>query len=396
VTTTDAPPVRHPAGRGRGVGRLLFNVRVLRIAAQVVFLLAVGALILYFADNYRANTRGDSGGWSFLREPAGFGITDTDFRGGNSNWQAIVIGIRNTLLSAIVGIILATALGLVVGVMRLSRNWVVQKTATLYVETLRNIPVLLIILFASAAFRPLPPISEAATPLGWFVISNQWVAIPSLIANDPVWVYVAMLVAAVVAALLVARWRTRVSERTGVPHHRVLYAAGIVAGAALVGWFVIQPFDISLPRVEDAVIVGGFRIGMVDYAPLTVALGLYHASHIAEIVRGSILSVPKGQTEASTALGLKDFQRLRYVTLPQALRVAVPPTLNQYLSLTKNTSLGIAVAYSDLFNIINRIVNTGSPALEAFALAMAIYLTISLVTSALINLVNRHFQLVER
>jgi general L-amino acid transport system permease protein len=396
VTTTDAPPVRPDGGRGRGVGRLFFNVRVLRVAAQVLFLLAVAALIVYFADNYRANTRGESGGWGFLREPAGFGITDTNFRGGNSNWQAIVIGIRNTLLSAVVGIIIASVVGLVVGIMRLSRNWVVQKAATFYVETLRNIPVLLIILFAAAIFRPLPPISEAATPLDWFVISNQWIAIPSLIANDSVWLYVGVLAAAVVAAIFVARWRTRVSERTGALHHRVLYAAGIVAGVAVVGWFAIQPFDVSLPVVEGSVIVGGFRIGMVDYAPLTVALGLYTASHIAEIVRGSILSVPKGQTEASTALGLKDFQRLRYVILPQALRVAIPPTLNQYLSLTKNTSLGIAVAYSDLFNIINRIVNTGSPALESFALAMTIYLTISLVTSMLINLVNRRFQLVER
>jgi general L-amino acid transport system permease protein len=375
---------------------VVFNVRVLRVAAQVVFLAVVVALLLYFFDNYRANTRGESGGWGWLQEPAGFGITDTDFRGGNSNWQAIVIGIRNTLLAAVVGIIVATIVGLVVGIMRLSRNWIVQKVATFYVETLRNVPVLLIILFTAAVFRPLPPISEAPTPLGWFVISNQWIAIPSLIANDSALVYYGVLAAAVIAAVIVGRWRTKVSERTGAPHHRVLYGAGIVVGAAIVSWLVLNPIDVSLPTLDGTVIVGGFRIGVVDYLPITVALALYTASHIAEIVRGSILAVPKGQTEASTALGLSEFQRLRFVVLPQALRVAVPPTLNQYLSLTKNTSLGIAVAYSDLFNIINRIVNTGSPALESFALAMAIYLTISLVTSLLVNVVNRRFQLVER
>jgi general L-amino acid transport system permease protein len=393
--TPDAPPARPTAGGWRAA-RWLFNVRVLRVAAQAVFLGFVLLLLLYFYDNYQANTRGESGGWGWLREPAGFGITDTDFRGGNSNWQAIVIGIRNTLLSASVGIVVATFVGLVVGIMRLSRNWLVQKAATFYVETLRNIPVLLIILFTAAVFRPLPPISEAATPLGWFVISNQWIAIPSLIANDTSRIYLLVLAASVVAAVIVAQWRTRVSDRTGAPHHRVLYGGAVVLGAAIVGWLVLQPYEISVPTLEGTVIVGGFRIGVVDYLPLTVALALYTASHIAEIVRGSILAVPKGQTEASTALGLSDLQRLRFVVLPQALRVAVPPTLNQYLSLTKNTSLGIAVAYSDLFNIINRIVNTGSPALEAFALAMAIYLSISLLTSLLVNVVNRRFQLVER
>jgi len=374
----------------------VFNVRVLRVAAQAVFLVVVVVVLLYLADNYQANTRGGSTGWGFLREPAGFGITDTDFRGGNSNWQAIVIGIRNTLLAAAVGIVLASIIGLIVGIMRLSRNWLVQKAATLYVESIRNIPVLLIILFTAAAFRPLPPIGDPATPLGWFVISNQWLAIPSLIANDTVPIYLGLLAAAAIAAVLIGRWRTKASERTGAPHHRLLYGAGLMVGVATVGWLALQPFDVSLPRVEDGVIIGGFRIGVVDYAPLTLALALYTASHIAEIVRGSILAVPRGQTEASTALGLSEFQRLRYVVLPQALRVAIPPTLNQYLSLTKNTSLGIAVAYSDLFNIVNRIVNTGSPALESYALVMAIYLIISLVTSLLVNLVNRRYQLVER
>lgn len=398
VTTSSgaAPPSAPIEPRTAGWAGLLFNVRVLRVAAQVVFLTVCVVLLLYFYDNYRANNRGQSTGWGWLSEPAGFGITDTDFGGGNTNLRAIAIGIKNALLAAGVGIVLSSIIGLIVGVLRLSHNWLVQKAATFYVESLRNIPVLLIILFAAAALRPLPLITEAATPLDAFVISNRWLAIPSLIGSDTLPVYLGLLGLALIAAIALAAWRTRASERTGAPHHRVLYSGLVFVVVGVLGWLILQPADMSLPRVEGSVIVGGFRIGVVDYIPLTLALSIYTASHIAEIVRGSILAVHKGQTEAATAVGLSEFQRLRYVVLPQALRVAIPPTLNQYLSLTKNTSLGIAVTYSDLFNLVNRIVNTGNPALEAITLAMAIYLTISLLTSLLVNVVNRRFQLVER
>ena len=377
------------------LGRLAYNVKVLRAFAQFAFLVAVIALCSYLWDNYQANTSGDARGFGFLDQPAGFGITDAEFGPGDSNLDAIVTGIRNTLLSAVVGIVLATIVGLVVGVLRLSRNWLVQKAATFYVEALRNVPVLLIILFTAAAVRSLPRISDPTTPLDRFVITNRYLAVPSPIAQDDLGPYVGLLAVAAVIAIVVGIWRTRVSTRTGTPHHRMLYSGVVVVGVAVLGWLALGPLRFSLPRVDDAVVVGGFRTN-VAYVALTLALGLYTASHIAEIVRGSILAVPKGQTEASTALGLSELQRLRFVILPQAFRVAIPPTLSQYLSLTKNTSLGAAIAYEDVFKIVQRVINTGRPALELTALVMAVYLVISIVTSFLINLLNRRFQLVER
>jgi general L-amino acid transport system permease protein len=255
--------------------------------------------------------------------------------------------------------------------------------------------VLLIIFFLAAAVRTLPQIGGASTPLDWFVISNRHLAVPSPVAGDGLGSFGLLLVGAVAVAAVVAVWRTRASVRTGQPHHRVLFGGGLVAAAAVVGWLALRPLRFSLPRVDDAVIDGGFRIS-IFYTALTLAIGLYHASHVAEIVRGSILAVPRGQTEASTALGLSEFQRLRFVILPQAFRVAIPPTLSQYLSLTKNTSLGIAVAYPEVFSLVNRIINTGRPALESIALLMAIYITISLAVSLVINVFNRRFRLVER
>lgn len=382
-------------GVGRLLVRLVYNVRVLRVLAQVAFLAVVVVLVLYLWDNYQANSRGEARGFAFLRQPAGFGITDTDFRGGDSNRQAITVALQNTLVSAVVGIGLSTVVGLVVGVLRLSRNWLVQKAATFYVEALRNVPVLLIILFAAASLRELPQIRDPVTPFDRFVISNRYFAMPSPIGQDSLGAFLLIVAGAVAIALGVAFWRTRISTRTGAPHHRVVYGAGIVVAVSVVGWIALRPLHFSLPRVDNVVVVGGFKMN-VTYVGLTLALGLYHASHIAEIVRGSILAVPKGQTEASTALGLSELQRLRFVILPQAFRVAIPPTLSQYLSLTKNTSLGAAVAYVEVFSIVRRIINTGRPPLELTALVMAIYIVISLVTSLLINLVNRRFRLVER
>lgn len=306
--------------RTRGsLAGILFNIRVLRVLGQVLAILILLGFALYLQDNYQANTRHrrNQGGWGFLDEPAGFGIAHTDFRPGQPVRDALWVGVRNTIASAAVGIVLATVLGVTIGVLRLSRSWVARKAATLYVEVLRNVPVLLIILFTGAWLRTLPR-TEAAWSLGDLVeISNRE--------------------------------------------------------------FVLGPWTLNIP-----------------YVALTAALALYHGSHIAEIVRGSIQAVPKGQTEAATAIGLSDLQRLRHVVLPQAFRVGLPPTISQYLSLTKNTSLGIAVAYSDVASLGFRLIGARSPALQTIVVLMVIYLIFSLTTSLVFNAVNRRVQLVER
>jgi general L-amino acid transport system permease protein len=206
-----------------------------------------------------------------------------------------------------------------------------------------------------------------------------------------------VLGAGLLVAVGLAAWRTRVANATGAPHHRMLWGGGFLLIVAVVGYLLLDgPISWSRPEAEEFGVSGGAVLD-VAYVALTGALGLYHGSHIAEIVRGSIQAVPYGQTEAATAVGLGDFQRMRYVVLPQALRIAVPPTINQCLSLTKNTSLGIAVAYSDVSSLGFRLIGSSrAPAVQMVLVLMAIYLIISLTTSLVLNLVNRRVQLVER
>jgi general L-amino acid transport system permease protein len=391
---------RRPRGLARGPLRVLFDERVRRIVLQVVFLLIVVGVVLYLRDNYLSNIEDQniSTSWDYLDQPTEFNIADSDFRATQPVKDAILVGVKNTFLAALVGIVLATVVGVIVGVLRLSSNWLVRKAATLYVETLRNVPVLLIILFTNAVVATLPRIRDAVDVGGLLVVSNRSSAVASPVAGDNLGVYAAVLAVAVVVALAVASWRTRVANATGTPHHRVLWAGGIVVAVAIVGYVVLDdPITLSRPELAQTGrrIVGGATMGS-PYFALVVALAAYTASHIAEIVRGSIQAVPRGQTEASTALGLGELHRLRYVVLPQALRIAIPPTINQYLSLTKNTSLGLAIAYAEITLITQQLIATRSPALQSIVVLMLVYLVFSLSTSVLLNVVNRRFQLVER
>jgi general L-amino acid transport system permease protein len=390
----------------RWLGRIVFNVRVLRVLGQLLAIAALVIIAVYLNDNYRANIR-DQGvrtGWSFLEEPTGFGIAHSDFRPAQPVSDALWVGIRNTALAAVVGIVIANLVGLFVGVVRLSSSWVARKAATLYVEVLRNVPVLLIIIFAGAGLQTLPRIDDARIfgidQIGrldnLMVISNRQVSVLSPVTSSRFWAYVALLAVALVAAIVVGRWRTRVSAATGAPDDRALWGGGLLLAVAIGGYFALAgPITWSRPELDGRAVVGGATLN-IPYVAVTVALGLYHASHIAEIVRGSIQAVPHGQNEAATAIGLKDLQRLRFVILPQALRIAVPPTINQCLSLTKNTSLGIAVAYSDITALAFRMIGARAPALQMVIILMVVYLAFSLVTSLLLNIVNRRFQLVER
>jgi general L-amino acid transport system permease protein len=384
---------------GRRVASLVFNVRVLRVGGQVAAVGVLAVIALYLRDNYLANLRDRNVSltWDFLDRPTQFGIPHSDFRPGQPVRDALWIGIKNTALAAVVGVVATTIIGVLVGVLRLSSSWLARKVATLYVEVLRNIPVLLIILFTVAWLQTLPRNTDALQLDGILVVSNRWINVMSPVAGDHLGTYVVALAVSVAAAAAVWRWRTALADRTGQPHHRVLWAGGLVLGVAVVGYVALgRPLTFSHPEVVDGSVRNGISMN-IPYVALTGAIALYHGSHIAEIVRGSIQAVPYGQTEAATALGLSSFARMRYVILPQAFRVAVPPTINQHLSLAKNTSLGIAVAYSDAFALTFQLVGgSRAPALQAFVILMAIYLTFSLTISLLMNVVNRRLQLVER
>ncbi|MDQ3670749.1 MAG: ABC transporter permease subunit [Actinomycetota bacterium] len=372
------------------------NVRVLRWAFQAGFLLVVTLFLLYLWGNLTDNLErlGVRTDFRYLRQPAGFAIPDSDFRSSQSIFQALLVGAQNTAKVAFLGILLATVLGVVVGVARLSTNWLVRRTAALYVESLRNIPVLIIIIFWWAGvFLNLRPFDEGSDVLGILSLSNRGLALPWFERSGGVGIFLAVLAVALALAAFVVWWRTRRFDATGEPHHRVLWAAAVLVLGVVAAYFSSgRPFALSLPEQERFGTIGGFRLSP-EFGALLIALVLYTASHIAEIVRGSILAVQRGQSEAATALGLSGFQRMRYVVLPQAFRISVPPMANQYLNLTKNSSLGIAIGYYEMTRISGISISQGGPAPQAILVLMLFYLAFSLFIALVTNLINRRLEI---
>jgi general L-amino acid transport system permease protein len=375
------------------------DVRVLRVAFQVAVLVAVGAFLAYLYDNLRANerARGVDGSYDFLDQPAGFRITYTDFSPGDTVMNAILTGLRNTILVAVWGIVLTLIVGTLIGVARLSTNWIVRKAAGIYVETLRNVPPLLVIVFVnSAALASLPPIDDATDVGGVLLLSVRQIGVLVPRGDGHGALYLAVLAAGLAGAAALARWRDRREERTGRPGRRWLWAAGLMVVVGAAGYVALDaPFVLSDPEVVGRGVKGGAVMGL-PFVAVLVGLVLYTSSHVAEIVRGSVLAVPVGQTEAATAIGLSASQRLRYVVLPQAFRIALPPTINQFLNLTKNTSLGVAVAYSEAMYVTTTVIGNGHPAIQSILFVMLLYLLLSLAISLVANLAHRRLRLVER
>ena len=263
------------------------------------------------------------------------------------------------------------------------------------------------VFFTYAVFRfgPLPPIAQArefklpGTDTSWLVLSNRRIAIPSFIAEDGYILFWVLATASVLIAGVIWFWRSKVFANTGQPHHRVLWSAGIFMALVVIAFLALNsPFGWSWPAksTEDNFsLTGGFSIGAA-YISVTMALGLYTASHIAEIVRGSILAIPKGQTEASESVALTSYQRYRFVVLPQAMRIAVPAITNNYLNLTKNTSLGVIVSYAELASLTKTSYESVSPPPQAILVMMFAYLVLSLIISLLANGVNHKLKLKER
>jgi general L-amino acid transport system permease protein len=371
------------------------DVRVLRVAFQVAVLAAVVALVAYLYDNLQANdVELDFG---FLDQQAGFRIAYTDLRPSDTVLDAILTGLRNTITVALVGIVATLVLGTVLGIARLSGNWLVRRAAGVYVEALRNVPPLLVIIFVnSAALATLPPIQEADEIGGALVLSVSEIGIVAPRVDGNGWQYLALLGTGLAAALALAAWRGRVEERTGTPARRWIWGGGAFLVVAVAGYVALSaPVVLSYPEVVGLSIEGGNRMGL-PFAAVLVGLVLYTSSHVAEIVRGSILAVPKGQTEAAGAIGLSTGQRLRHVVLPQAFRIATPPIINQCLNLTKNTSLGVAVAFAELMGVTNTVIGNGQPAIPSILVAMGLYLVLSLTISLVANVANHRLRLVER
>ncbi|MEK9602298.1 MAG: ABC transporter permease subunit [Pontimonas sp.] len=372
------------------------DVRVLKWVFQLVVLGVVIGVIFWLYSNYQINVQKSKipTDLRFLDNPANFTFPGQDFDQSSPVRAAFIQGFYNTLRVSIVGILLAIFIGTLVGMARLSKNFLVRTVAGAYVEVLRNLPLLLLLTFMNLAvvLQTFPRIEDAWKPLDLFVVSNRGIAIPWFEGSGMA--LLGAITAGLIAWWLVSWWRNRLSDKTGKPSRALLF--GFTSFVVVtVGAWIILGYQWTLPVVEDRGTLGGLRLDPSFFA-LLVTLVIYTSSHIAEIVRGSILAVPKGQGEAADALALTNAKKMRLVILPQAFRVALPAIGNQSLNLIKNSSLGAAISYFELTQVAQITVGNGSPAVPAFTLTLLVYLAISLVTSLIINIFNRRLALVER
>jgi general L-amino acid transport system permease protein len=368
---------------------------------QVVAVLLIAAAGTYLLSNTLENmrARGIKSGFDFITQPAGFAIGESviPFDSAESYGKAFLVGLSNTFRVALLGIVMATVLGTLLGIGRLSRNFLVRTLSSAYVDLMRNVPLLLqLFIWYFVMTELLPPIETALQPLPDVFFSKNGLQFPHPTWSEGHAFTLAGFLASLVGCWAWSRFAQRRFEATGRPTPVLLPALVIIAGVTALGWLLGgAPAGLDVPEKTEINVVGG---GAVTPEYLTVLLGLtiYTAAYIAEVVRAGIQSVPYGQHEASAALGLSRGQALRLVQLPQALRVIIPPMTNQYLNLTKNSSLAVAVGYPDLVSISNTSLNQTGRAIECIALVMACYLTLSLLTSAAMNAYNKRASIKER
>jgi general L-amino acid transport system permease protein len=368
---------------------------------QILVLGGVALLGWYLVTNVLENLarQNIATGFSFLDREASFAIGESliAYSPADSYSQALLVGFLNTIKVAALGIVLATILGTIIGIARLSSNFLVAKLASVFVEVIRNIPVLLQLFFWYAVIgESLPSPRQALNPVPGVFLSNRGMKFPAL-ADDPIWIWVGLsILVAVVAVWFLARWARKRQEATGQQFPIVLASIGVLIAVPVLTWLAGgAPTALDVPVLQGFNFRGGTNISP-EFAALLLGLTVYTSSFIAEIVRSGIRAVNWGQTEAASALGLHRGTILRLVVLPQALRIIVPPTTSQYLNLTKNSSLAVAIGYPDLVSVANTTLNQTGQAIEAVAIMMTVYLTISLGISLFMNWYNKHIALVER
>lgn len=379
----------------------LYDPKVRSIFFQVVIVLLLVVGIWWIVDNTIENLRRSniSTGFGFLRGRAGFDISDrlVAYSSDSSYFRALVVGLLNTAVVAVTGIVAATILGFLVGIGRLSNNWLIRRIASAYVELFRNIPPLLVILFwYQGVLALLPGVRESLElPLGSY-LNNRGFYFPRFVWGDGAWLMLAGLVLGLVFSFFVARWAKARQMETGKQFPVFLTCLGLIVGMPLLG-FILGGFPLTfdMPQKGTFNLTGGTNV-RPEFLSLFLALSFYTASFIAEIVRAGIVGVPKGQTEAYSALGLRSGQGLRLVVIPQALRIIIPPLTSQYLNLTKNSSLAVAIGYPDLYAIGGTILNQTGQAIEVVVIFMVVYLSFSLLTSVLMNWFNAKMALKER
>lgn len=402
--------------RSGGLATLIFDPKFRALAFQTLTLLLLALLIWDIVSNTLTNLAAQKkqSGFDFLSRTAGFQIIDTPgtylmgFEAGVTTYGGVfMIGLINTLVVAAIGIFFATLLGFLLGVMRLSKNVVINSFATVYIEVFRNIPLLLhLFIWYFMVLRLLPPKSEPLTAFGYSIgisIHGFYGPIPTFGSGS--WVVGLALLLGVIGAVVMSRWARKRQERTGQQFPRFWVGLALIIGLpALAQLLAGMPVGIEFPefKADGPIFRRGFQdgVGMVlkpELVAVALALTLYTAAFIAEIVRAGILAVAHGQTEAAHALGLRAGSTLQLVIIPQAMRVIIPPLTSQFLNITKNSSLSVAIAYPDLVSVFGgTTLNQTGREIEIIFIIMMVYLSISLLTSAFMNWFNSRMKLVER
>jgi general L-amino acid transport system permease protein len=380
---------------------LVNDPRIRGIFYQIVVFAGLVAFVWWIVNNTIENLQRAhiASGFAFLRGRSGFDISQSliDYTSDSTVSRALLVGFLNTLLIAVTGIVTASIVGFLVGIGRLSRNWLIRKISTVYVEIFRNIPPLLVIFFwylGVLSVLPLPrdsyhlPFSSYLNSRGFFL--------PKLIWENGSWLIGLAFVLAVAMSWFVARRARQRQMATGQQFPVFWTSLGLIIGLPVLAFVAAgRPLSVEFPQQSTFNLTGGFQI-KPEFMALYLALSFYTASFIAEIVRAGIMGVTKGQTEAAAALGLRQGSILRLVVVPQALRIIIPPLTSQYLNLTKNSSLAIAVGYADLVAIGGTVLNQTGQSIEVVAIWMVVYLGLSLGTSAFMNWFNAKMALVER
>ena len=381
--------------------RLSWSDPLLRnIVWQIVVLAGVGLVAWYLIGNTSRNlaARHIATGFGFLGQTSGIPIGEAmiPYQPGVSTYaRALLEGILNTAKVAVVGVVLATILGTLVGVLRLSPNWLAARIAAAYVEIIRDIPVLLQLLFWYGLLQGFPPPRQALR-FGSVFLSNRGIRFPVLDWQPAdSWALLACA-AGIVLTWAWSKRAGRVQEATGRRPAVLPAGLGLIVGLPLLVWAVLgAPMALNRPALHGFNFSGGFLVSP-EYGALTIGLVVYTAAYIAEIVRSGIEAVPRGQWEAAGAIGLHRARVLRLIVLPQALRVIIPPLTSEYLNLTKNSSLAVAIGYQDIVSVADTTLNQTGQAIEGVAIIMAVYLAISLSISGLMNWYNARIALVER
>ncbi len=374
--------------------KLLYNTKYRNYIIQSIFTL----IVLYFFYSIASNTynnlqqQGIAFGLNFLDREAGFDIGDnfTGFTPASSYYDAFIAGIVNTLWVSFFGIILSTILGTIIGILRLSNNYMMSRLAGLYVLVIRNIPLLLILIFIYSLFNTSFPSPREADPFwGNIYVTNRGIITPRLIFNIN---YIVFLMAAIaILFLFKSKW---VTDKINEIYLKVQFISEVLIKLIvlflilLVSFLIGTDIEVNNPELTGFNFVGG-RVLSPEFMALLLGLTMYTAAFIAEIVRAGILGVPKGQWEASRALGFTNFQMMKLIIFPQSLRIIVPPITSQYLNLTKNSSLAVAIGYADIVSVSNTIISQTGQALEVIAIYMAVYLIISLAISLFMNIYNK-------